>query len=308
MPEFASVDEFSRELLSVGESDPLAAGNSFMSRSCADLTHSQSNDRYFGSFTDVHSSRPDFKLPPTEAHVKVQASVVRRSAFAAEIELRRVLGYTGAEFTDSLAAEGAAFADPFFAPHAQVEERVHKRILRVSRAPYHDCIAFDKADFEEERARLGKADGAYQTTPSAQVRLRELKIAGGFPRRGVQPKGPLSARLPYRLPAEAFDEHRAKQRPPLLLLRATGEAAVASGSQPRSGPSSRKGPGSAGGSDVWPELSLPPLSQRGPSLGAGAAGAAGAAGSGAGLKGFFPASARPPASSSMPTPRMLYYN
>jgi len=300
MPEFASVDEFSRELLSVGETDLLAAGNSFMSGSYADLTHSQSNDRYFGSFTDIHSSRPDFKLPPMDAHVKVQASVVRRSALAAEIELRRVLGYTGAEFTDSLAAEGAAFADPFFAPQAQVEERAHKRILRVSRAPYHDCIAFDKADFEEERARLGKADGAYQTTPSAQVRLRELKIAGGFPRRGVQPKGPHSARLPYRLPAEAFDEHRAKQRPPLLLLRAAGEAAVASGSQPRSGPSSRRGPGSAVGSDVWPELSLPPLSQRGPGLGA--------AGAGAGLKSFFPASVRPPASSSMPTPRSLYYN
>jgi len=65
---------------------------------------------------------------------------------------------------------------------------VRKRTFHIARAPFHDCIAFDKGEIEHERAR--DADGVTQLlNPTTQRRFKELGKAGTFPRQWLVGSG-----------------------------------------------------------------------------------------------------------------------
>lgn len=59
--------------------------------------------------------------------------------------------------------------------------RAARRILHVIPAPVHNCLAFNRSDFEEERSKAVE-NVCPLAKPATKLRLEELKLIGSFPR------------------------------------------------------------------------------------------------------------------------------
>jgi len=252
----SGAEDFSKELGSISQTDALAAGHSIMTAGSESLPMTTSiSDKRLSAHYDLSSQQRS-----VESYLK--PCVARRSALTAEVEVHQHFLHPDFE-EDSIGVDGAS----------PTRTRVQKRILHVTRAPYHDCVAFDKAEYERER-ESGGANVSWLMHPSTKQRFQELESAGKFPRRSVTGKTPHSARLPYR-PTSSFDARR-------HFLRRNFASDVQEGSRTPSQQSptstAHTHAGSVAASPPLPDLRLPKVNA-----------VAGGPGS---LKTFFPASAR----------------
>mmetsp|Transcript_21620 Transcript_21620/g.57856 ORF Transcript_21620/g.57856 Transcript_21620/m.57856 type:complete len:1108 (+) Transcript_21620:46-3369(+) len=256
----SGAEDISKEFGSISQPDALAAGHSIMTAGTESLPLT-------ASWSDKHlSTHLDLNAPLLANQGRVKAYLARRSPLTAEVEIHR-------HFLPLDLEQGSIGVDGIAPPRV----RVQKRILHVTRAPYHDCVAFDKAEYERERAN-GGADVSGLMHPGTRKRFEDLEIAGKFPRRAVVGRDPKSARLPYR-PTSSFDARRHFLRSAAGKARHDVQLSEGSSSTPRDSPSAgaaREYHSSVAESSPLPDLRLPKVGA-----------AAGAVGS---LKSFFPAS------------------
>lgn len=128
---------------------------------------------------DCNVSQEPF-LPMLTERSRYAAQVVQRSAVTSVVEV------------------------PKLGSGLELNPGIQKRILRIARPPFHDCVAFDKAQYEKDRQGAHK-DVLDALNPSTRLKFAALKSAGSFPRRvlvrSVPSNEPKSAREARQLPA-----------------------------------------------------------------------------------------------------------
>lgn len=162
--------ELSKEMPSTSQIDPLA-GDSMMTSEGFDPLASTSEHQTSVVF-DSQRALEDDAMNSLGYHIQ-------RTGLAAMVEVPRLNLQHGDSMSSSIG------------PPA-----ISKRTLHIASAPYHECVAFDKADLEKDRF-LSVAHVSQLMNPITKQRFQDLQEAGKFPRRrliGHQRTGSFSAR------------------------------------------------------------------------------------------------------------------
>jgi hypothetical protein len=163
-PSGASLKELSQELASVGESFRAGPSVDFTAGPSVDFTAGPSVDEPF-SLLGAPSVLTSATEAMASANVVSKTEVGKTAVVRAVIEEQRPPDYSS---SSSLAL-----------PRAAVSK---KCILHVAPAPYHQCVAFDRSNSEQERAKSAELLSG-MLHPETFRRVGLIQAAGSFPRK-----------------------------------------------------------------------------------------------------------------------------